>query len=72
MDDNRFNDEWDTLPEGYKRKFVEVLEERGLAKDFDSLSDEYKSQILEIIKEVFREIASPSADEPPVPDSSKT
>jgi Mg/Co/Ni transporter MgtE len=67
MADKKFNDEWEALPEEYRAKFLELLEERGLSKDFDNLPDESKSQILDVIKEhVFKTIdegmATPDPD----------
>ena len=65
MADKRFNDEWEALPEVYKSRFVEILEERGLAKDFDLLPDEHKAQILEIVKEVIRQMTDTPSEDPP-------
>lgn len=62
MTDQRFNDEWEALPEIYKSKFVEILKERGLSNDFDLLPDEQKFQILEIIRGVLQETLGTSTD----------
>lgn len=67
MPENKFNSEWEALPEVYKTRFAEILEERGLANEFDSLSDEHKSQILGIIKDTIRDITktdNPTSDSP--------
>lgn len=66
MSHKKFNDEWEALPDMYKRSFLDILEERGLAKDFDLLPDEYKSQILEIIKKhVLGDETPAGVDSPP-------
>ena len=65
MSHKKFNDEWEALPDTYKRSFLDILEERGLAKDFDLLPDEYKSQILEIIKEHVLGEVTAGVDSPP-------
>lgn len=65
MADKKFNDEWEALPEWYKTRFLKLIEERGLSKDFDELPDEHKSQILEILKEQVL----PFVEDPDAPDS---
>lgn len=72
MPDEKFDDEWEALPEVYKTRFLEILEERGLAEEFDILPHEYKNQILGIIKEhVLGDITSPSDATLPTSKSSK-
>ena len=65
MVDKKFNDEWEALPEWYKTRFLKIIEERGLSKDFDELPDEQKSQILAIINEHVL----PFVDDPDAPNS---
>lgn len=60
-----FNDEWEALPEAYKTKFLQTLEERGLRTEFDLLTDENRLQIVEIIKQhVLGDMMDPGEESP--------